>query len=147
MNPRLLTSTLRWTHQPARYLVVAGMTSLTYLGLVGGGLRLGLHYIVAILVAQVLTISFAFPAYRHWVFAPGARWTTDFARFLSVWSTGAVAGLIMTPLLVELAGWQPMWAQVFALVVVSVGSYLSHRFFTFRPSSPRESPESPEGEE
>ncbi|ADU47043.1 GtrA family protein [Intrasporangium calvum] len=131
-----LSSTLRWTHQPARYLVVAGTTSLVYLGLVAGGLALGLHYIAAILVAQVITISFAFPAYRHWVFAPGAEWTKDLARFVSVWSSGAVAGLVMTPLLVELAGWPPMLAQVVALVVVSVGSYLSHRFFTFRHVSP-----------
>lgn len=107
-----------------------------YLLLVAAGLALRLHYIAAILAAQALTVACAFPAYRYWVFAPGGRWGRDLRRFLSVWSSGAVAGLVMTPLLVEFAGLPPMGAQVIALAVVAGGSYLGHRLFTFHAVSP-----------
>lgn len=118
--------------QQVRYLLVAGTTSLVYLGLVAGGLALGWHYMLAILVAQVITIAGAFPAYRTLVFASRGSWRTDLLRFLSVWSSGMVAGFVATPLLVEVFGMPPLLAQVVAIVVVAVGSYLGHRFFSFR---------------
>jgi len=115
-----------------RYVLVAGTTSLVYLGLVAGGLFFGWHYMIAILVAQAITIVCAFPAYRTLVFASRGGWRTDFARFLSVWSSGMVAGFVATPLLVEILRMPPLLAQVVAIVVVAVGSYLGHRYFSFR---------------
>lgn len=111
---------------------MAGTTALGYLALVAGGLALGWHYMVAILVAQAITISLAFPAYRTFVFESQGSLGGDFARFLSVWSTGAIAGIVATPALVELLGWHPFVSQVLAILVVAVGSYLGHRFFSFR---------------
>lgn len=120
-------------HQ-VRYLVVAGSVALGYLGLVAAGLLLGWHYLVAILAAQVVTIACAFPLYRTFVFRSRGSWGGDFVRFLSVWSTGAIAGVVATPFLVEVFGMHPMVAQVLAIVVVAVGSYLGHRWFSFRRS-------------
>ncbi len=117
--------------QSWRYLLVAGCTALFYLGLVALGLAIGLHYFIAILIAQAITIVLAFPFYRRFVFESTSGLWGDFARFLVVWSTGAVSGLVITPLLVELLGWDPFVAQVFAIAVVSVGSFLAHRLFTF----------------
>ncbi|WP_431473297.1 hypothetical protein [Ornithinimicrobium sp. W1665] len=37
-----------------------------------------------------------------------------------------------TPALVELAGIAPLPAQVVAIAVVAVGSYLGHRYVSFR---------------
>lgn len=122
--------------QQVRYLLVAGTTSLGYLGLVAAGLALGWHYMIAIAVAQAITIACAFPAYRTLVFASRGPWRTDFARFLSVWSSGMVAGFVATPLLVEVLGMPPLLAQVVAIVVVAVGSYLGHRYFSFRHRDP-----------
>lgn len=129
-----------WSRHQIRYLVVAGCTSLGYLLLVTLGLAAGWHYMVAILVAQIITIGCAFPAYRRLVFESQGPVAKDFARFLSVWSSGAVAGVLATPFLVEVFGMHPLVAQVIAIVVISVASYLGHRFFSFRePSHPIES--------
>ena len=57
-----------WSRHEIRYLLVAGTTSAGYLLLVSAGLLAGWHYMVAILVAQVVTIACAFPAYRNLVF-------------------------------------------------------------------------------
>lgn len=127
--------------QPVRYLAVAGGVILLYLGLYSGGVLLGVHYFFSILIAQFITISVAFPLYRTVVFDSTGRILTDFVRFLSVWTTGAIAGIVATPLLVEVARIDPITAQVMAVVVVGVGSFLAHKFFSFRgrggsPTSP-----------
>lgn len=121
-----------WGRSELRYLFVAGCTAVGYLGVMAGGLALGWHYMVAILVAQVVAISAAFPAYRTWVFESRGKVLGDFVRFLSVWASGAIAGVVATPLLVELLHLHPLLAQVIGMVVVSVCSYLGHRFFSFR---------------
>ncbi len=118
--------------QGIRYLVVAGTTSLFYLGLVALGLVLGWYYILVILIAQAITIACAFPVYRTVIFQSHGRVLTDFVRFLSVWLSGLIAGLVLTPLLVEVLHWQPFIAQVIAVAVVSIASFLGHRFFSFR---------------
>lgn len=118
-----------------RYLIVAGCVAVGYLTLLAGGLAVGWHYMIAISVAQVITIACAFPAYRNFVFESQQSVRLDFVRFLSVWSTGAIAGFLATPLLVEAVGLHPLTAQVIAIVVVAVGSYLGHRFVSFRPRS------------
>jgi putative flippase GtrA len=118
--------------QVFRYGISAAAVAVFYLLVYFAGLQLGLHYFVAILVAQLVAISVAFPLYRTFVFTSTSSVRYDFARFLSVWSGGAVAGVIATPVLVELFGVQPFWAQVFSILAISVVSFLAHRLFTFR---------------
>jgi len=116
-----------------RYLLTGGLITLFYLGVYAGLLALGIHYIVAILCAQVVTISVAFPVYRRFVFGPGVSILRDFVRFLSVWVGGAIAGLIGTPLLVELLNWNPFLGQVASIVIVTTLNFIIHRFWTFAP--------------
>ena len=115
-----------------RYVVVAGSVSVGYLCLVAAGLATGLPYLLAIALAQVVTIAVAFPAYRSLVFRSHGPLMAEFGRFLSVWSGGMVAGFMATPMLVELTPIPPLEAQVIAVVVVAVGSFLGHRFVSFR---------------
>jgi putative flippase GtrA len=122
------------SRQGFRYLLVAGTTALFYLGLVAGGIAVGLNYLIAILCAQVITIFCAFPFYRRFVFESRGRVRVDFVRFIVVWSSGAIAGIVVTPLLVQGLKWQPLVAQVVAIAVVSVFSFLGHRYFSFRES-------------
>jgi putative flippase GtrA len=124
------SDSVRW--QAIRYLLVAGTTSLFYLGLIAGGLALGIQYFIAILCAQFITVFSAFPAYRAWVFKSRTTVRHDFVRFLGVWSTGAIAGLVATPIMVELLHLNALVAQVIAIAVLSVFSFLGHRYISFR---------------
>jgi putative flippase GtrA len=134
--------------QGVRYLLVAGTTALYYLGLVAIGLALEWHYLLAIIAAQAVTIATAFPFYRTFVFESQGKVLPDFARFLSVWMGGMIAGLVVTPLLVEILAWPPFWSQVIAVGAVSLASFAGHRYFSFRnhaarpPASRASSPES-----
>ena len=121
-----------WARKGIRYLVVAGCTQVVYLGTFSLGLLAGWHYMIAIAVAQVVTIAAAFPAYRTIVFESRGRVWSDFVRFLGVWASGAFAGILLTPALVEVAGMPPLPAQIIAIAIVAVGSFLGHHFFSFR---------------
>lgn len=139
---------MEWAWQAVRYYAIAGATALFYLGVLAVALGGPWHYMIAILIAQVITISVAFPAHRTWVFRSRGRLGADFMRFLSVWAGGAIAGIVVTPLLVELTAMTPFVAQVVSIIVVSVASFLAHRLFSFRSSPPRTDPEShPSSEE
>jgi len=74
--------------QGLRYLLAGGVITLFYLSVYGVLLWSGVHYFVAILLAQSVTIVIAFPVYRRFVFGPGDSVVGDFVRFLSVWVGG-----------------------------------------------------------
>jgi putative flippase GtrA len=118
-------------NEQIRYLAVAGSTTLVYLGLLAALLTV-LPYMLAILVAQAVIISVAFPTYRRLIFRSTRPWRQDLPRCVGVWGGGFLAGVVATPLLVELVGMPPLPAQVLAVVVVAVLSYLGHRFISFR---------------
>lgn len=125
---------MRWVDilQLLRYGASAAAVALLYLIVYGVCLYFGLHYLLAILIAQIVAISVAFPVYRAFVFESTGTLRHDFLRFLGVWSGGAIAGVVATPILVEVFNVDPFWAQVFAILVISVASFLAHRAFTFR---------------
>lgn len=125
----LVTAALQ--RQEVRYLLVAGTTTLIYLGMFAAYLTV-LPYMWALLAAHACAITVAFPVYRRVVFRSTGAWQRDLPRFVSVWGGGFVAGLAGTPALVELAGMHPLAAQVLTVAVVAVASYTGHRFFTFR---------------
>jgi putative flippase GtrA len=127
---RLLSTLLQ--REPVRYLLVAGTVSVLYLGLLAAVLATGIHYMLAVLVAQVVTIGVAFPSYRRLIFRSSGPWRHDLPRFVGVWGGGFVAGFVATPLLVELTGMHPFVAQLVAVVAVAVLSYLGHKFWSFR---------------
>jgi putative flippase GtrA len=118
--------------EQGRYLAIGGTMAVGYLALVAAGLRTGLPYMAVITAAQVVLILVAFPAYRTLVFRSHGGLGGDFLRFLSVWSGGLAASFLGTPFLVEMLGMPPLPAQVLAVLVVAVGSYLGHSFFSFR---------------
>lgn len=126
------TRFLRSAAHTIKYFVVAGGVMVLYLGLYSAGVLMGIHYFGSILIAQVVTIAVAFPLYRNVVFASTGRVLPDFVKFLSVWATGALAGIVATPVFVEVLGINPIVAQAAAVVIVGIGSYLAHKFFSFR---------------
>lgn len=131
----------RFAGEAARYLLAGGLVTGFYLAIYALLLWLDVHYFIAILIAQVLTIAIAFPIYRRFVFGPGVSLLRDFVRFLTVWVGGAVAGLIGTPLLVELLSWNPFLGQLVAILIVTVVNFAVHRFWTFAPRHPPRLPD------
>jgi putative flippase GtrA len=122
----------RFTRTGLRYLFAGGFVAFIYLATYAALLFVGLQYFVGIIASQAIVISIAFPLYRRFVFGPGASLLTDFVKFLTVWVGGLIAGLIITPLAVEILSWNPWLAQVAAMAIVTAANFVAHRFWTFR---------------
>jgi putative flippase GtrA len=120
-----------------RFGVVGVTTQLVYLGSVVAVMAAGLHYFVALLVAQICAIGFAFPMYRHQVFRSEGPVRAQFAAFLGVWWAGAAASLLGVPLLVEGTALNPLLAQVAVMLVVAVWGFLGHSRISFRQRGPK----------
>ena len=122
-----------------RYLVVAGGVSVLSWSMVALGLSFGWHYMVATVFSQLAPIPVAFPCYRRFVFESSGRLRGDLFRFLIVWGTGMIAPIAAAPLFVEGLRMNPVLAQIAITGVVALGSFLGHRFFSFRRGSTSES--------
>ncbi len=121
-----------WARHEVRYLIVAGSVSVLSWSFVGLGLWFGWHYMVATVFSQFAPIPIAFPLYRGLVFQSTGRLWADFVRFTTVWTSGMVAAILGAPVMVEGVGLDPVTAQIVITAIIAVGSYLAHRFFTFR---------------
>lgn len=115
-----------------RYTLTGVLTQVVYLSLIALALLLGAHYLVAIVVAQAVALSFVFPVYRRRVFRSTGPVLPQLVTFLGVWGVGAAMSLIGVPLLVELGGVPPFPAQLVVLAVIFVFSFVSHHRVTFR---------------
>ncbi len=121
-----------WGRPEVRYVIVAGCVSVLSWSFVALGLWFGWHYMAATVFSQFAPIPIAFPLYRSFVFQSIGRVWADFVRFTTVWTSGMVAAILGAPVMVELLGLHPVVAQVVITAIIAVGSYLAHRFFTFR---------------
>ena len=118
-----------------RYGLAGGVTQAVYLTTMAVAMWGGTHYLLALALAQVAAITFAFPTYRNLVFVAEGSVLRQFGSFMGVWWTGAAMSLVGVPVLVELAGLPPLGAQVIVLTFVVLASYLGHRTITFRRST------------
>jgi hypothetical protein len=133
LRPRTLLSAFL-ADERGRYLLAGSACALLYLTVFASGLAAwpSVGYLWIVGLAQVVTISVAFPVYHRFVFRSQGPVLGDFLRFLSVWSGGLLASTVGLPFLVEVFGVSPLAGQVAAVVIVAVLSYLGHRFVSFR---------------
>ena len=91
------------------------------------------HYLVALGIAQVTSLCFAFGMYKWRVFRTRANLIREFWTFASFYLFIYALNWIALPVLVEAAGVAPIIAQFFFSLVLMVGSYFWHSRITFRP--------------
>ncbi len=125
----------RWHRLPVmvRFGLVGAAAQVVYLVTLIAALATGLHYLLALVVAQVCTIGFAFPMHRNRVFGAEGPVRHQLLMFLGVWWTGAAASFLGVLALVEAVGLQPVPAQLIVMVVVAGWSFLANSRLSFRP--------------
>ena len=96
------------------------------------GRRLGLHYLVALTVSNVLAIANAYLTYKHFVFRTSEYSIAEFARFSTVYWVGFGVNLFVLPALVRGLGWNPVLAQALITGLAAVAGYLAHGRFSFQ---------------
>ena len=122
--------------RPLRYLVAAGFNTAFGLAIFPALLwssdYLHDHYLIALAIAQALSLCFAYGTYKFGVFRTRGQYAREFAAFSSFYLINYAANWAALPALVELAGWNPIVAQLFFSLLVIIGSYVWHSRITFK---------------
>jgi len=95
------------------------------------------HYLVALGVAQVVCLCFAYMTYKLGVFRTQGNVMREFGFFSSFYLFVYAANWALLPLLVEYAHMDPAIVQVGFSLIVLVGSYFWHSRVTFRSEGGR----------
>lgn len=90
------------------------------------------RYMIGLLIAQILSVIFAFTTYRLGVFRAKGEMARQFGVFTSYYLFNYVANWAALPLLVEVGHLSPVIAQLGFTAVLVVGSYFWHSRVTFR---------------
>ncbi|WP_377643923.1 GtrA family protein [Oryzobacter terrae] len=128
----------RWLRLPmmVRFGVVGGAAQVVYLVALVAALATGIHYLLAVVAAQVVTIAFAFPMHKYLVFRSDGPIRRQFLMFLGVWWTGAAASFLGVLLLVEVVGLDPLPAQLVVMVLIAVWSFVANSRLSFARRHP-----------
>jgi putative flippase GtrA len=124
------------TRRPARFLL-AGAANTAF-GLAIYPLLLWsvpgfhTHYLIALGVAQAISLCFAFATYKIGVFRTRGNLAREFGKFSSFYLFNYAANWAALPFLVELGGIPPIVAQLGFTAVLIVGSWFWHSRITFR---------------
>ena len=94
------------------------------------------HYLLALGIAQAVSLCFAFTTYKLGVFRTRGNILREFGTFASFYLFNYAANWAALPLLVELAGLPPVIAQLGFTVLLIIGSWFWHNHVTFRRAQP-----------
>lgn len=103
-----------------------------YPALLWGVPLLRTHYLVALGIAQVVCLCFAYATYKLGVFRTRGNFLREFSTFSSFYLFNYAANWAALPMLVEWGRVPPAIAQLGFNAVVIVGSYFWHSRVTFR---------------
>lgn len=122
--------------RPVRFLIAGGVNTAFGLAiyplLLLGVPAFRTHYMVALAIAQAVSLCFAFATHKLAVFRTRGNWLREFAAFASFYLANYAANWVALPLLVEVAGLPPVIAQTGFTVLLIVGSWFWHSRVTFR---------------
>lgn len=131
-----MTPLLRDKARPLRFLIVGGINTAfglaVYPALLFALRPFGIGYMGALLIAQAVSLVFAYTLQKVWVFRTRGDVMREFGRFSSFYLAVFALNWVALPFLVEVVHLVPWLAQLgFALLTVA-GSYVFHTRLTFR---------------
>lgn len=125
-----------------RFLVVGGINTVVGYGLfvvIELGIGRWIGYLGSLYLSYLLGVTSAFFLHRRLTFrahtAEGSQWLA-FLRFASVYVISLAINTVGLPVLVEFAHLPVLVAQAIMVMITTVISYVGHKYFSFRRSTP-----------
>lgn len=94
---------------------------------------LALHYTVILVIAQVISITFAYLTNKFFAFRTSGNYLREYGRFILFHLAHLGLNLMVLPFLVEIMQLSPPVAQTGYACIVIITSYFWYSRFTFRP--------------
>lgn len=126
----------RMQGRPVRFLIVGGVNTALGLSLYPLLLWavpwLRVHYLVALGIAQIICLCFAFLLHKLAVFRTHGHWAREFTAFAGFYGFSYAVNWAALPVLVEGGGLSPVIAQTGFTIALVAGSWIWHKRVTFR---------------
>jgi len=90
-----------------------------------------LHYLVILVLAWPIAVLNAYLGYRYVVFRSRGPILKELPRFSLVYVAALIVGLVALPVLLNVLPFNIYVVQALLTVIVVIGSYLSHRYYSF----------------
>lgn len=90
-----------------------------------------LHYLVIVVLAWPIAVLNAYLGYRLIVFRSNASILRELPRFSLVYVAGLIIGLLALPVLLNVLPFNIYVVQALLTGAVIIGSYVSHRYYSF----------------
>jgi putative flippase GtrA len=121
--------------QKMRFLIVGGVNTvvgfLTFSAIqYFFGQNVG--YLGSLFISHFLVSIAAFTLYRRYVFVVKGKLLMDFLRFQGVYMVSLGANALLLPILVAGFYWNVYVAQASSIVIVTIVSFVGHKYFSFR---------------
>jgi putative flippase GtrA len=124
--------------RPLRFLIAGAANTAfglaIYPALLWAVPMLRTHYLLALGIAQALSLCVAFSTYKLGVFRTRGNVAREFGAFSSFYLVNYAANWAALPLLVEGAGVPPVIAQLAFTLLLIAGSWFWHSRVTFKGS-------------
>jgi putative flippase GtrA len=98
-----------------------------------------LHYLVIVLLAWPIAVLNAYLGYRYLVFRSRGLVLRELPRFSLVYLLALIANLALLPVALWILPFNIFVAQALLVGAVVVGSYLGHKYYSFRDGRDRDS--------
>ena len=129
------------TRRPLRFLVAGAANTVfglaVYPLLLWSSPTLHRHYLIALGIAQAISLCFAFATYKLGVFRTRGNLAREFGSFSSFYLFNYAANWAALPLLVEVAHIPPIVAQMGFTFALAVLGWFWHNRVTFSSESTR----------
>jgi putative flippase GtrA len=133
LRPRL-AAFARTHDEKLRFLVTGGFNTLVGYGLFALALLLlGVdRYNIALAASWTVSVLVSYSTFKAFVFRTrGTNRLHELGRSYLVYAGTLLANLAVLNLMVKVAGLHPLVGQLASIAVVTVLSYLGHKYFTF----------------
>lgn len=134
----------RWG-ELVRFGLVGSFNAGTYFGLYTAGVLVGVPYLLAALVAFVLSASIGYWLHEHWTFGGATPTVRGWLGWLGTQAAGTGLNIALLAIAVDVVGMHEITAQAVLLPVTPAATYLVGRrwVFTQRSTATASSPAGP----
>jgi putative flippase GtrA len=117
-----------------KFLIVGGWNTLFGYGLfiILFYLPWKLHYIIVLIISNIIAITNAYICYKFFVFKTRGNYVREYIKFYGVYGVTFLIGLLLLPVFVEVFKIHPVISQGLLLVITIFWSYFGHKHASFK---------------
>lgn len=93
------------------------------------------HYILLAVVSNIISITNAYICYKLFVFKTKGNILKEYLKCYVVYGLSMLLGLLLLYVFVDIAGINPVMANIISVLLLTIVSFIGHRYYSFKNKS------------